>query len=541
MQILIGCVATVIVVLLGIILPNLIKGKTVINKIEKSMSQMLYLWNMAGPLVIFAIVNGYIEMNPLICSLVWIGIIGVMDKLSTRKNCIDIAKKPVLIFLAMLLGVIFPIIQWVVVEHSSKYTEIAYTMGALIVGFFVPLDIILSDTYPKKKCVEIVKGIGFNNLECTTVAMYIVCIGLLVIVGVIEKMGIKNQVDMGIVVGIIILLVVFAKIPKKFNNSIEDCIDYRENLFDSQLFKEYRFDIENKLGLSHEEWYDHVEVFLFYEAFLSKDKNKCFVAKTVEPQIYEVLQNSFSTYKKYKVSVKNKTQKYILKNGQKEYVYEYLVNAWEIFSTFIHKFSNIQFEDGDIPQVYKVKYEAWGFVTEKERWLLFFLEQYHCLSRKEREQIVPAVLRDFAYSIYKDQALWAVPKKCISYCQNDKNLYEFGKYSSCNVLLSIAYEWFKRKRDGGSTREYLEKVVKRKTYINAFESWFCEYENWESFVLSNKLNKFVNKKISWASYGFCKPRKIFDLKLSNKDNIEKEKKKWIKALKKTEDMIYYRF
>ena len=46
--------------------------------------------------------------------------------------------------------------------------------GALIIGFFVPLDVILSETYLKNKLSEIAKGIGLLRLEKTTLIFYVV-------------------------------------------------------------------------------------------------------------------------------------------------------------------------------------------------------------------------------------------------------------------------------------------------------------------------------------------------------------------------------
>lgn len=78
------------------------------------------------------------------------------------------------------------------------------------------------------------------------------------------------------------------------------------------------------------------------------------------------------------------------------------------------------------------------------------------------------------------------------------------------------------------------------TYINAFESWFSEYDNWETFIQLNKLSRLLNRKNSITSKGFNEPKMMFKLDLSMK-NLLDEKKNWKDALKKTTDLIYFRY
>jgi len=545
MKIIVGCVTAIVIIALSVILIFLSRRKALVTKIDRSMPQIQYLLFLVMPIASFTIVCECITINPLISSLLWILVILVMDKLLTRKMLLSTTAKAkvAMTFLSMLLCALYFITQGMA-ECSWKYVGMFSVAGSLVVGFFVPLDVILSDTYLKSKCTEIVKRIELKHLERTTIYFYIMILAFFESSVIIDntKLGqmMKIPASIGAIAGFVISLVIISILFQGINNSIKDCTDYREGIFDSQLFLGYQYNIEDKLGLSHEELYDHVEAFLFYRAFSSKECNCAFISEMMEQKIYEAIQNNFVVFKNYRLVLKKKRYKYILKKGQKEYSYECLVNPWNIFLSYIQQFGAIQLEDDGISQENQSRYEMWGYVTEEEKWLLFFLEKYHALSRKGRKLVVPDELKSFVYYVYKEAALWIVPSRCITYMYYDKNLKKSDRYSSGDMTLPIIYEWFKRKKNRENTIMYLISVVEKETLVNAIESWLEEYTDWEEFVISNKLNKFVKRKLSWNTYGFAEPPKIFQHNLTSEDN-EKARKEWLKAIKKTTNLFYYRY
>lgn len=543
MKLIVGFVTAIITVVLTLSLIFLSKKKTMVNKIESSMLQIHYLLLITLPIICLTFVCDYITINPFIFSILWLLIFLAMDKLFTRKIFLitNTKKKMTVIFLSLLLCVFYFIAKGIA-EWSCEYLGMISVAGALIVGFFIPLDVVLSDTYIKNKCFEIWKGIGLNCFEKTTFYIYIMIVVFFVFSVVIDNTKFAQVIWISIlgaegIVGVIILPMLKPIMPKDINDSIKGCTDYRKKIFDSQIFLDYQRDIEEKLKLSNQEFYDYVEAFLFYRAFSSKEENRILISETAECKLYETLKNDSTVLSNYKLYLKKKKQKYILKNGHKEYSFECLVNTWAIFLEYIQSFSEIELEDGDVPKEYKAKYEAWGYVNEEEKWLLFFLEKYHCLSRKDRKHIVPDELKTLVYYEYREQALWIVPTRLITYMysKNNKEIYSYG-----DITLAIAYEWFKRKKNGENTREYLREILEKEFLVNAVESWLGEYTDWELFVISNRLRNLVNKKISLSSYGFLEPKKIVNPRLNNGDN-KKVKKKWMRCLKETTNMFCYRY
>lgn len=105
------------------------------------------------------------------------------------------------------------------------------------------------------------------------------------------------------------------------------------------------------------------------------------------------------------------------------------------------------------------------------------------------------------------------------------------------MTLEIVYEWYIKKANGENTRDYLLRFVGNDKLVNTFESWLGEYEDWESFVISNKLRKFVKKRISWKSYGLNMPQKVFHEEIFN----EMSNKDCLKEFKRIANLIYYRY
>ena len=542
MEIIVGVITTAIVVLLFVLLMHFSKKKTVVSKAERSMPQIQYLLFLALPIASLIIIGEYVTISPLLCSLLWILIILVIDKIFTRKMLLSTSTKTkeTLVFLAMFLCVVYFIAQGVA-EKSWEYIGMFSVAGALIIGFFVPLDVILSETYMKNKLSEIAKGIGLLRLEKTTLIFYVVILLCFVGAVVIENtqwgQNIKVPASIGAVVGFTISLIILSIRSKGINDSIKDCTDYREKIFESQEFIDYKCDIEDRLQISHQDLYDHVEAFLFYQAFSSKDAERLFISEKAERRVYENIQKDFQHLGKYRLYSLNESRTYILKNGHKEYAFSCIVNPWRILISYINKFGEINLDNGEVPQEYKNKYKNWGYEKDEEVWLLYFLEKYHFLTRKKRKSIVPDELRTLLYYVYKEQALWIVPKRCIDYFYNNDNAESYNAFCSFDMTLEIVYEWYIKKANGENTRDYLLRFVGKDKLVNAFESWLGEYEDWESFVISNKLGKFVKKRISWKSYGLNKPKKVFHEEIFN----EISNKDCLKEFKRIANLIYYRY
>ena len=92
MEIIVGVITTAIVVLLFVLLMHFSKKKTVVSKAERSMPQIQYLLFLALPIASLIIIGEYVTINPLLCSLLWILIILVIDKIFTRKIFIILFK-----------------------------------------------------------------------------------------------------------------------------------------------------------------------------------------------------------------------------------------------------------------------------------------------------------------------------------------------------------------------------------------------------------------------------------------------------------------
>ena len=122
MEIIVGVITTAIVVLLFVLLMHFSKKKTVVSKAERSMPQIQYLLFLALPIASLIIIGEYVTINPLLCSLLWILIILVIDKIFTRKMLLSTSTKTkeTLVFLAMFLCVVYFIAQGVA-EKSWEY------------------------------------------------------------------------------------------------------------------------------------------------------------------------------------------------------------------------------------------------------------------------------------------------------------------------------------------------------------------------------------------------------------------------------------
>ena len=89
-----------------------------------------------------------------------------------------------------------------------------------------------------------------------------------------------------------------------------------------------------------------------------------------------------------------------------------MTSPWPLIKEYLRLYGTIELENGNVPLYKRKEYKRAGFVKNKEMWLLYFLENYHSKTKKEKVEIIPEQVRKFLRNTYFCGAMWMVPVGC---------------------------------------------------------------------------------------------------------------------------------
>lgn len=513
------------------------KNKERSNKLIYALSQIQYLLLQTIVIATYITISTSIKINQLILYLILIVVLFLVDKLINRKLLINTSEKikVALCFFAMLLCIMFFFGQAVLEHDYNTYKGVLSNGVALVIGFFLPLDVILEDTYLKKKFEIIVEGTGEKKLGRTVKILYalVAVIFFAVMYSAKNNLAIKYYISvcLGLVFGFVFVLIIQRLFFERIYNVFDDCTDIRKEIFEHSKFKEYKTNLEKNFNLKSGAPYDQVEAFLFYKAFVLKEPELC--SKLINNDILSEEEKTLVISKDKYGTYYNEKEKNTPIDSKKEVVYDGLVDGWEIFENHIKCYSELfQKNQNDNEK----NGNDVGYNSEEERWLFYFLEYYHPLSKKEKKKIIPTELNIFFATIFKEQSLWIIPEKCKQYFAENKEKNAIEEVEIGGIILSSAYDWFECKATGKDSKKCLSDKGFDDSIIETIESWLSEYEDWSSFIISNNLRRIVDRKRSLNSYGFKQP-KTFKLYDKTCVDINKRKKKYLKSIKEMTDNL----
>lgn len=521
------------------------------KEIEMVLGYAQYMISFWFPIACFAMILQYYILNTLVCAVLWIVLFEIINKvLSHRILChATLNIKIAMSFLVMALCVVYFGIQ-AILEWSRDYLGMVCIIIALMIGFFVPIDVLLADLSLKEKGKEIIKATKLAEITKSVWFIYMLTIVYFIVCALIDKTDLYNKyvksMELGLIVGVFAALPVIVIVKKKTANSLKDCFDTRQDIFKSESFERYRRKVETFLKYTNTEKYDYVEAFLFYKAFGDFcDKEDRYEADSML-NVYEHMLQEYSCYSEMTISQRYPYNDniFVLKKGKRKYCGDIMTSPWPLFKEYLRLYSGIALEQGNVPKEERDRYASAGFTKNKEKWLLYFLENYHRLSSKEKKKMIPKELRSFLLNSYREEAMWVIPVGC-NVAKMRTFVGESGieeKFDFGDLVLMAIYEWFTLHSNN------LEEATKRiRNYFGteqeavvACETWLGGFKDWEEFVVANKLQKLVkkSKNIFFEKYG--EPIVYFE-KHSLQNMLPKSRKEWLKMLKKMSSMIYNRY
>lgn len=476
------------------------------KEIEKSIGEVLYMISMFIPVVILAMMMTYFQPYAFLCALIWVLILAIGNRILMLRGMnkdIDHETRTALSFFSMVFGLVFYILQ-AHVQGGDEYCKMADTIGALIIGFFVSLEVVLEEAPLKIKVINIWKGLKLKKLKRLTFILLIFSGGILISICLFEETAFYRKhvmpLSVGFIVGYILALVCAIIIIGKKNDYMKYCTDLRSEIFSHEKFVEYKKKIECFLGYTNKEKYDCVEAFLFYKAFTERLTTEEKFEADSTLTVCSYIQNEYNYFEKSLVTLRTARNEniYVLRKGRRRYCGDIMTSPWPLFKEFLRVYSGHLLEEGNVPKTDRERYREAGLCNNREMWLLYFLEQYHGLTSKEKRAMIPNEVRSFLANTYKIGAIWAIPIGCnnakmrvFTGKSGKKENYDWGDLT----LLSI-YEWFRiHETDGGEARNKLGELFENdERAVSSFEDWLREFKNWNEFVLFNRLGSLVKKK-----------------------------------------------
>lgn len=539
--------AALIILDILLILRNLQKNKDV----EKLLGYMQYMISFLFPIACFAIILQHWVINTLLCALLWIVIFEVSNRiLSYRLLChATLDMKVAMSFLVMLLCVVYfgaqAILNW-----SEEYLGMMFIIIALMLGFFVPIEILVSNLSLQEKGKEILKTTKLAEITKGTWISYFLTIIYFVIYAIVDKIGCYSNyfisMHMGLIVGVFAALPVIVVLSKMKANALKDCYDTRKDIFKSQEFLRYKRKVENFLNYTDKERYDYVEAFMFYEAFVSIcDKSgKCEANSMFS--VCEHIWKEYSYCSEMIISQRYPDNEniYVLKKGKRKFCCSVMTSPLPLFKEYLRTYNGIALEDGNVPKKERVRYASQGFERNIEMWLLYFLENYHRINPHKKKEIIPKEVRSFLINAYREEAVWLNPIGC-----NLSKMRRFvgpsiieEKYAFGDLTLKAIYEWY---NISGEESEHVEKLWKdyfggNQAEFKACEAWLQEFSSWNDFVVSNKLQKMVKKSKNIFVEKYGEPILYFKNHSIN-NLLPISQRNWLKMFKRMSSMIYHRY
>ena len=192
------------------------KWKKWSGKIEQNLMRCYYVYFYSFLVACFSIIlQQYNMINQLLCSIIWILILAVGNRVASHKL---VGNDDTNINLAMLLSAIYFVMKSIF-ENSIEYLEMFWIVISLIVGCFVPLDELLSNDSVCYKVKAIIKNTHLKEIKKNTwlgfgftMVCFVVCF-ILYETQFYKKYG--ALMDLGFIVGVLAALPLMDSISRK--------------------------------------------------------------------------------------------------------------------------------------------------------------------------------------------------------------------------------------------------------------------------------------------------------------------------------------
>lgn len=521
------------------------------KEIEQKLEYIQYMIFFMFPIACSAVTMQYLIKNPFFSAVIWVLIIEFSNRILSRRILCSasVEVKVAMSFLVMTLCAVYFGTQ-AIFDKSKDYCNMTSIILALIVGFFIPLDVLLKNTSIWEKGKEILDKSYLKEIKRGIWIVYVLMVIYSVVFAIMGRTEVYDkyiiQFELGIVIGVFLALPLIAIISKKTANSLKDCYDTRQYIFKSEAFERYRREVENYLNYTDKERYDYVEAFLFYKAYVAFCKKEDKYEADSMLSVCEHMLQEYSACSEMTISQRYSYNDniFVLKTGKRKYSGDIMTSPWPLFKEYLRLYSEIVLEHGNVPKKERDRYASAGFRKNNEMWLLYFLENYHKLSSKKKKNMIPKELRSFLIDSYREKAMWLVPVGCnVSKMKNFvgeskiEEKYDFGDL----VLMSI-YEWYTLRNSNleEATKRIKDCFGNEQEVVEACEVWLSRFKDWKEFVVANKLQKLVKKNKNIFVEKYEEPIMFFEGH-SMQNMLPKSKKKWLKMFKKMSSMIYNRY
>lgn len=403
--------------------------------------------------------------------------------------------------------------------RSREHFEVIGDVIAIIMGFFISIKVLLNDESFLKKCCSIIQETKVQQLSKGVKILFGLCVCIFVIQTCIEKftdvLNYDVEIYFGLIVGVFFYLPFLFLLKNRTFDALKDCCDARIDIFESDLFMEYRQKIETYLGYDENEKYDNVESFFFYKAFVEKCNRRTLYEADSTKTVCEYFKEKNSCFQEADIILKEATNpnKYLLKVRQQKYCGDVMTSPWLLLKEYLRLYSTIKLENGNVPLHKRKEYKQAGFEKNKEMWLLYFLENYHLKSKKDKVKVIPEQVRKFLRNTYYYGAMWMIPVGC-----NATKMLDFKgesgkeeKYDFGDLALMSIWEWYsKRAIQPDETRQNLSKLFGGEMKaVEYCEKWLCNFSDWDEFVRKNELTKMV-KRVRGFGKKYKEPIMYFD-------------------------------
>lgn len=521
------------------------------KEIGRILEYVQYMIFFLFPIACFAIILQYYILNTLLCAVVWILLFEISNRILSHRllsrATVDI--KVAMSFLGMTLCAIYFGVQ-AIIEWSKDYAGMMCTIIALMLGFFVPIDILLANISLKEKGKEIFKATKLSVITKGIWIIYVCTIIYFIVCTFMDKTEIYDKyvitAELGLIVGVFAALPIITIVSKKTANALKDCYDTRQDIFRSEGFESYRTKVERFLKYTDKERYDYVEAFLFYKAFISACKDAEKYEADSMLSVCEHIKQEYSWCTQMTIAQRYSYNEniYVLRNGKKKFCGDIMTSPWPLFKEYLRSHGKIVLEEGSVPKQERVRYTAAGFTENQEMWLLYFLENYHKLSYKEKKRMFPQEVRSFLINSYREEAMWLIPVGCNMAKMRSfvgeskrKERYDFG-----DLILKAIYEWYNMHSSNSdeAVKQLIDCLGDEKDAVEKCEIWLGGFKDWKEFVVANKLQKLVKKSKNIFVEKYGEPIMFFEGH-TVQNMLPESKKEWRKMFKKMSSMIYNRY
>lgn len=212
------------------------------------------------------------KFDALSGSLIWLftyGICNFLFALVFGKETVKVTNKKEMALLAMVLNVIYFGFQSLF-NGFSQYNGLFISATALMIGYYIPLDVVLNDNYDIKKMFDKIAKLRLKGLKNKqAIFAIIICLIFAGIVNLYECIARHNKYEIyihsGIIIGVILATVVISKERKKRmpvgkgalgSSATRDykCYSETKMMNEGELFKRFRRVIKGKKNHMFTDW-----------------------------------------------------------------------------------------------------------------------------------------------------------------------------------------------------------------------------------------------------------------------------------------------